>query len=106
MGEEVRALAEDVFAKDDVLHQLRQVQAVVKLLEGYPRERAHRAARRARRFGCLEYRGIRSILTKGLDLQPVPEEQHELDWIQGARFARRSFDVSASPTEVPHVPEG
>ena len=38
-------------------YQLRKVQAVVRLLEGYPRERARaRGSRRARRYGCLDYR--------------------------------------------------
>ncbi len=107
MGEEVRALAEEIFAQDDVLHQLRKVQGVVTLLEGYPKERAVRAALRARRFGCLDYRGIKSILTKGLDVQALPDEQQEFEWIRGARFARRSLDVPVPAKEdTSHVTEG
>lgn len=88
MGEEVTGLVEEIFALDDVLSQLRKVQAVVRLLEGYPRERATRASRRARRFACLDYRTIKNILVKGLDLEPLPGEQQELPWMKGARFAR------------------
>lgn len=106
MGDEVEKLAEEIFDLDDVLFQLRKVQAVVRLLEGYPRERAMKAARRARRFGCLTYQGIKTILAKALDLAPLPEEQQEIEWMTGARFARRPADVPVPFKEVPHVTEG
>ena len=106
LGAEVERLATDLFAADDVLYQLRKVQAVVRLLEGYPRERAERAAKRARAFGCLDYRGIKNILVQGLDLEPLPEEQLELGWIRGARFARRPVLVAVPPEEVTHGSEG
>ena len=99
LGDEVERLAEDLFALDDVLSQLRKVQAVVRLLEGYPKDRAIRAARRARRFACLEYRGIKNILVRGLDLAPLPGEQQELPWMTGARFARRPADVLVPPQQ-------
>ena len=89
MGEEVERLAQAIFDADDVLHQLRRVQAVVTHLETYPRERARNAARRALHFGCLDYRGIKSILRKGLDLEPLPEETTARDWARGSRFARQ-----------------
>jgi hypothetical protein len=104
MGEEVERLAEAIFDSDDVLYQLRKVQAVVRLLEGYPRERAIGAARRAVRFGCLEYRGIKSILARALDLVPLDEEQPSIPWMTGARFARRP-DVPVPPKEAPHARE-
>jgi hypothetical protein len=106
MGAEVERLAQDLFAADDVLYQLRKVQAVVRLLEGYPRERAERAARRARTYGCLDYRGIKNILVQGLDLEPLPEEQLELGWMRGARFARRPVLVPVPPAEATHGSEG
>jgi hypothetical protein len=107
LGEEVTTLAEEIFDQDDVLHQLRKVQAVVRLLEGYPRERAEKAARRARRFGCRDYRGIKSILTQALDLAPLPEEQQEIPWMRDARFARRpAAAVPVPPKEVSHGSEG
>jgi len=106
MGAEVERLAQDLFAADDVLYQLRKVQAVVRLLEGYPRERAERAAKRARTFGCLDYRGLKNILVQGLDLEPLPEEQLELGWMRGARFARRPVLVPVPPAEATHGSEG
>ncbi len=102
MGQDVEALAEAIFEQDDVLHQLRKVQAVVKMLGGYPRERAARTAARALHFACLDYRGIKAILTKALDLEPLPQEQGEFPWIQNARFARRPVPQP----EVRHVREG
>jgi hypothetical protein len=106
IGPDAAQLAEDIFAADDVLSQLRKVQAVVKLLAGFPRERAERTARRARVFGCLEYRGIKNILVQGLDLQPLPEEQLELGWMKGARYARRPPLAPVPPEETSHVGEG
>jgi len=106
IGVEVERLAGDLFAADDVLHQLRKVQAVVRLLEGYPKVRAERAARRARAFGCLDYRGIKNILVQGLDLEPLPEGQFELGWIKGARFARRPGLAPVPPEEVKDGTEG
>lgn len=106
IGVEVERLVCDFFAADDVLHQLRKVQAVVRLLEGYPATRAERAARRARAFGCLDYRGIKNILVQGLDLEPLPEEQLELGWIKGARFARRPGLAPVPPEEVKDGTEG
>jgi transposase len=96
LGPEVSALVEDVFASDDVLHQLRKVQAIVRLLEEYPRTRAENAARRARRFGCLDYRSLKNILVKGLDLEPLPGQQTEFAWMRGARYARRPAGVCAT----------
>jgi len=106
LGVEVRLLTEEIFAQDDVLHQLRKVQAVVRLLEGYPRERAEKAARRARRFGCLDYRGIKRILTQALDLMALPEEQPEIPWIRDARFARRPTVHSPYKQETTHGTQG
>ena len=90
------ALVEEVFASDDVLHQLRKAQAIVRLLEEYPRTRAENAARRARRFGCLDYRSLKNILVKGLDLEPLPGQQTEFAWMRGARYARRPAGVCAT----------
>jgi transposase len=100
IGVEVERLVGDIFAADDVLHQLRKVQAVVRLLGDYPPERAERAARRARAYGCLDYRGIKNILAQALDLEPLPEEQLELGWIKGARYARRPELVPVPPEEA------
>ena len=102
IGEEVVELAQAIFDSDDVLYQLRKVQAVVRHLEEYPKERARRAAKRALRFGCLEYRGIKSILQKGLDLEPLPEEREEPAWSKGSRFARQPTETLFALQEKSH----
>lgn len=93
IGAEVMQLAEEIFGSDDVLLKLRKVQAVVRLLEGFPKRRARRAAKRALYFGSLDYQSVKNILKKGLDLEPLPEEQKERAWSSGSRFARRPTDT-------------
>ena len=68
IGDDVERLVEAIFGADDVLLRLRRVQAVVTHLESFPAHRARAAARRALHFGCTDYRGIKSILSQGLDL--------------------------------------
>ncbi len=99
---EVARLAERIFDSDDVLYQLRKVQAVVTLLAGYPTRRAKRAAQRALHFGCLEYRSIKSILVKGLDLEPLPEEQEDRAWARRSRFARLPTETLFAAQEKTH----
>lgn len=72
MGDEVGDYVQDVFGSDEVLSQLRTVQAIVTHLEKFPRERAIAACERARFYGNHTYRGIRDILRKGLDQDPLP----------------------------------
>lgn len=74
MGDPVLALVRAVFDSDEVLCQLRKVQAIVMLLEKHPAERAHNAAHRALHYGCYAYKGISQILLLGLDMQPLPTE--------------------------------
>lgn len=102
IGVEVVRLAEAIFDSDDVLLQLRKVQVVVCHLEGFPPQRATRAAQRALHFGCLDYRGIKNILTKGLDLEPLPEEQQPRAWATGSRFARRPTETLVALKEKTH----
>jgi len=94
IGEEVERVATLIFDSDDVLLQLRKVQAVVTHLERFPRERAKNAAARALHFGCLDYQGIKNILVKGLDLEPIPDEAKTRGWSTGSRFARRPDEFS------------
>ncbi|QDU66236.1 IS21 family transposase [Engelhardtia mirabilis] len=101
IGEEVEVLAAAIFDSDDVLYQLRKVQAVVTHLEGFPRERARATARRALHFGCLEYRSIKSILKQGLDLEPLPEESGRA-WSQGSMFARNPSETLTAIQEKTH----
>lgn len=72
LGDDVRAYIAEVFDSDDVLYQLRTVQAIVGLLEKYPPHRAHAAARRASFFGVTTYAGVKRILVNALDLEPLP----------------------------------
>ena len=95
LGPEVEALVAAVFDSDDVLLQLRKVQSIVKHLEGFPAMRARRAAARALHFQCFEYRSIKSILAKALDLEPLPEHKVRA-WSEDARFARPPGDFGAS----------
>ncbi len=88
LGEAPLELVETIFDSDDVLHQLRKVQAVVKHLEGFPRKRACNAARRAIHYGCLNYQGVKSILSKGLDLEPLQGEEESRDWARHSRHSR------------------
>jgi transposase len=74
IGPEVAQLVAAVFDKEDELYPLRKVQAIVKHLEGYPKERAENAARRARRFEVHSFQGVRDILKKGLDFEDAHPE--------------------------------
>jgi transposase len=87
IGIEVQRLAEEIFASDDVLLQLRKVQAVVSHLETFPVHRARAAARRALFYGSIDYRSIKNMLRRGLDIQPLPQNPPRA-WSQGSRFAR------------------
>ncbi len=90
LGPEVAQLATEIFDSDDVLLQLRRVQAVIRHLETFPPERARKAAARALRYGCLSYGAIKNILRKGLDLEPLPEERRKREWARGSRYARQA----------------
>jgi transposase len=72
MGAEVGLFIREVFDVDDVLSQLRTVQAIVTHLESFPRERARAACVRARLFGAYGYPAIKNILRRALDLEPLP----------------------------------
>ena len=102
VGAEVEQLAETIFASDDVLLQLRKVQAVVSHLETFPPQRACAAAGRALFYGCIDYRSIKNILKKGLDLQPI-EPKSTRSWSQGSRFARPPEVDLFSTKELTHA---
>jgi transposase len=102
IGADVERLVGVIFDADDVLTQLRRVQAIVTHLESFPRERAQAAARRALHFGCSDYRGIKNILKHGLDLEPLPGERVRA-WSKGARFARKPTESLFAHQESIHV---
>jgi transposase len=103
IGPEIEHLAEEIFGSDDVLLKLRKVQAVVSHLETFPPKRARAAARRALFYGCTDYRGIKRMLLKGLDLQPLPQPSPTRAWSQGSRFARTPDDTLFSNQELTHA---
>jgi transposase len=88
MGEEVGRYIRAVFDSDDVLSQLRAVQAMVTHLETFPVERARAACRRAEHFASYGYGALKNILRRGLDLQPLPEATRAPATIPAPRFAR------------------
>ncbi len=98
LGDEVAALAKEIFALESVLNPLRTVQAIVTLLEKHPQERADNAAKRARHFGTRTYRGVADILKKALDFEPLPPELPLPSPPPNPRFAR---DIAQMLTSKP-----
>jgi hypothetical protein len=72
VGADTGRFVREVFDSDDVLYMLRTVQAIVTHLERFPRERAEAACRRASHFGTYSYKGVKNILVRALDLEPLP----------------------------------
>jgi len=86
---DVAVYIEQVLASDDVLSQLRTAQAIVTHLEGFPPHRAQAACERAAFYGNTSYRGIKNILARALDFEPLPtvvSPQHGA--LETPRFAR------------------
>lgn len=108
LGEEVGVYIREVFDSDDVLSTLRGVQAIVTHLERFPRERAVAACRRARFYGNYTYPGIKNILLRGLDLQPLPLPVNPAmppePGQQQLRFARSAKELLQSLKEDSHEP--
>jgi hypothetical protein len=88
LGTDAGVFVREVFASDDVLLQLRAVQAIVTYLEKFPVERANAAARRASFYGSYSYQAIKNILQRALDLEPLPSATPKRLWADGPRFAR------------------
>lgn len=105
LGDDVASYIDELFESDDVLYQLRTVQAVVGLLEKYPLHRAQAAARRASFYGVTTFAGVKRILTKTLDLVPLPTAVEPASTsLREPRFARnlsQLFDLAGAPHE-PH----
>lgn len=99
LGDEVALLVGEIFALADVVNPLRNVQAIVTLLEKHPRDRANNTARRARHFGIRSYRGVAEILRKALDFDPLPADL-PLDLPTNPRFARSLDDLLANKKEA------
>lgn len=72
MGPECAKFIREVFDQDESLSHLRDAQAIVQYLGNFPVSRAEAASKRACHYGTLSYRGVKSILTKALDFEPLP----------------------------------
>ncbi len=103
LGDEVGAFIREVFDADEVLTQLRTVQAMVRHLQQFPVERARAACARARFYGNHTYGGLKRILAHGLDLEPLPTAvvpaRGVLESPRYARSAQQLLDLQ--PPEVP-----
>lgn len=107
MGDDVAVLVKEVFDADDVLSQLRTVQAIVTHLEKFPIERARAACRRARHFGSHGYSAIKNILNRGLDFEPLPDAvRAPLASNDQPRFARPASTWLMRVKEVSHESHG
>jgi transposase len=101
IGDDVAAFVRGVFDADDVLSQLRKVQAIVTHLEKFPPERAQAACKRASFYGATSYQAVRDILRRGLDLEPLPTSAAPpTTW--SPRFARDTRALALSRI----VPDG
>lgn len=104
LGPQSGELVRRIFEADDVLHQLRAVQATVTHLETFPVERAEAAAKRALYYGAFEYRAVRDILRAGLDMQPLPIAVTEAEPSGEYRFARSAQELLQLPLETTDEP--
>lgn len=105
LGEDVGIFIREVFDADDVLYQLRTVQAIVRHLESFPPERARGACRRARYFQSHGYGAIKRILRDALDLEPLPAVAVPAStWSERPRFARDVRELLELPLEVTDEP--
>ncbi len=102
LGEQAGLLVQRIFDSDDVLSKLRTVQSVVTHLQNFPKERVENTCRRALAYESLTYPAIRDILRKGLDLQPLPQDQRPKSWSQDSRYARSPSDFLPLPRTPDH----
>ena len=73
IGTACQRLIEDLFS-DRVLHNLRAAQGILALEKKYGAQRLEAACQRALDFHNPRYRTVKSILQKGLDAQPCPQQ--------------------------------
>jgi transposase len=106
LGVDVGAYIREVFDSDDVLDQLRTVQAIVTHLADFPPERAQAACRRASFYASFKYGTLKSILRKGLDFQPLPNVVANAASapVASPRFARNVRELLDCTTEDCHEP--
>lgn len=106
LDEEVAAYVREVFDSDDALLMLRQVQAIVTHLETFPPARARAACIRARFYANYRYVGVRDILRKGLDIQPLPTAMAPAKGrLESPRYARDPRELLQLPLEATDAPQ-
>lgn len=97
LGKDVAALVDAIFASQAGLSKLRVVQSIVSHLEPFPDERRNAACRRALEFGNHTYQGIKQILLKGLDREPLPSQQQlKFGQLDKPRFSRSPSEFALS----------
>lgn len=103
LGEEVGRHVREVFDSDDVLLNLRAVQAIVTYLKQFPPARANAACARARAFGNYTYKGIKKILQNGLDLESLETgATKSVPLASRPRFARSPSELVLPNLEETH----
>ncbi len=93
-------LVRHVFDSDHELSQLRQVQAMVTLLQAHPLARVESSCRRALFFGVTKYTALRDMLRNADDLKPCPAVVVPASSAQVMfRFARNTAEILNQPLE-------
>jgi len=100
IGPETLLLVKEVFDSDQVLSQLRKVQSIVTHLEGFPVSRAEAASRRAVFYGTLSYKGVKSILARALDFEPLPLALIPSDDSTESAQQSPSYQFARSPAQL------
>jgi transposase len=105
LGPEVGTYIREVFDSDDVLDQLRTVQAIVSHLADFPPTRAKAACLRASFYGSYKYGALKAILRKGLDFEPLPNVAPVATApLAAPRFARNVRELLHCTKEDWHEP--
>jgi transposase len=106
LGQDVGSYVLEVLDSDRELSQLRAVQQIVLCLEKVPVERASAACRRAQFYANYTYLGIKTILAKGLDQEPLPNAVLPTSaGLTKPRFARDVRELIALPLEMTDAPQ-
>lgn len=82
-----------MFALEEPLYQLRNVHRVLTALEGVPKERAEAACKRALHFENFNPSAVRTIVERGLEMQPWESLVSEVT-------PPADFHFSRSPSEI------
>ena len=96
VGQHIR----DIFGSEQALSKLRVVQPIVIYLEKITPQRAVNTCKRASFFGNYTYRGIKNIVEKGLDSEPLPLIVSTDNDADPPRYARTIEEMIQLPLEV------